>query len=38
MKQFISELEIVPSISQPISQYCDNIGVVAQAKETRLHK
>jgi hypothetical protein len=33
LKKFMIELEVVFSISQVISLYCDNSGVVANAKE-----
>ncbi|WJX96077.1 hypothetical protein P8452_77325 [Trifolium repens] len=38
IKKFISELEVVPSIVDPISLYCDNNGAIAQAKEPRSHQ
>ena len=38
IKKFISELGIVPSIVDPIDLYCDNNGVIAQAKEPRSHQ
>ena len=38
IKKFITELGVVPSIVDPISVYCDNNGVVAQAKEPRSHQ
>ncbi|KAK2372365.1 secreted RxLR effector protein [Trifolium repens] len=38
IKKFISELEVVPSIVDPISLYCDNSGAIAQAKEPRSHQ
>ncbi|KAK2389954.1 secreted RxLR effector protein [Trifolium repens] len=38
IKKFISELEVVPSIADPISLYCDNNGAIAQAKEPRSHQ
>ena len=37
MKKFISELSVVPGIEQLAPFYCDNTGVVAQAKELRSH-
>ena len=33
MRKFITELEVVPSIFDPITVYCDNNGAIAQAKE-----
>ena len=38
MRKFIAELEVVPSISDPITVYCDNNGAIAQAKEPRSHQ
>ncbi|KAK8506671.1 hypothetical protein V6N12_038490 [Hibiscus sabdariffa] len=38
IKKFISELGVVPSISDAIGLYCDNNGAIAQAKEPRSHK
>ncbi|KAK2421692.1 secreted RxLR effector protein [Trifolium repens] len=38
IKKFISELDVVPSIVDPISLYCDNNGAIAQAKEPRSHQ
>ncbi|KAK9043347.1 hypothetical protein V6N11_071692 [Hibiscus sabdariffa] len=36
-KKFISELGVVPSISDAVRLYCDNNGAIAQAKEPRSH-
>ncbi|KAM2035081.1 hypothetical protein ACFX16_038225 [Malus domestica] len=38
MKKFITELEVVLTITSPITLYCDNSGVIAQAKEPRAHQ
>ena len=38
MHKFIAELEVVPSIIDPITVYCDNNGAIAQAKEPRSHQ
>ena len=38
MRKFITELEVVPSIIEPIIVYCDNNGAIAQAKEPRFHQ
>ena len=38
IKNFISELGVVPSISCPVDLYCDNNGAIAQAKEPRSHQ
>ncbi|KAI5416236.1 hypothetical protein KIW84_041330 [Lathyrus oleraceus] len=38
IRKFISQLGIVPSIVDLIGLYCDNNGVIAQAKEPRSHQ
>ena len=38
MRKFIVELEVVPSVIDPITVYCDNNGAIAQAKEPRSHQ
>ena len=38
MKEFISELDVVPSALDPMVIYCDNNGAIANAKEPRSHK
>ena len=38
MKEFISELGVVPSALDPMVIYCDNNGAIANAKEPRSHK
>ncbi|KAL4388577.1 hypothetical protein GQ457_09G016830 [Hibiscus cannabinus] len=38
IKKFISELGVVPSISDAIGLYCDNNGAIAQAKEPISHQ
>ena len=38
IKKFITDLEAVPSITNPIDVYCDNNGATAQAKEPRSHQ
>ena len=37
MKKFITELDMVSGIEQPVPLYYDNTGVVAQVKEPRSH-
>ena len=37
IKKFITELGVVPSITEPIQLLCDNSGAIAQAKEPRSH-
>jgi hypothetical protein len=38
IKQFLEELGVVPSALNPVEIYCDNSGVVAQAREPRSHQ
>ena len=38
MKEFISDLGVIPSASGPIKIFCDNTGLIALAKESRFHK
>jgi hypothetical protein len=38
MKEFISDLGVVPSVSSPMTILCDNTGAIAIAKEPRFHK
>ena len=38
MKEFISDLGIIPSASGPMKIFCDNTGAIALAEESRLHK
>ncbi|KAL0339366.1 UNVERIFIED_CONTAM: Retrovirus-related Pol polyprotein from transposon TNT 1-94 [Sesamum angustifolium] len=38
MKNYIQDLGVVPSIVEPIVIFCDNNGVIAQAKELRSHR
>ena len=35
IKEFIIELDVVPSITNLVNLYCDNNGAIAQAKEPR---
>ncbi|KAJ9536512.1 hypothetical protein OSB04_un000306 [Centaurea solstitialis] len=37
LKNFLSDLRVVTSISRPIDIFCDNSGAIAQAKEPREH-
>ncbi|KAJ9547978.1 hypothetical protein OSB04_020521 [Centaurea solstitialis] len=37
IKNFLSDLRVVASVSRPIDIFCDNSGAVAQAKEPREH-
>ena len=38
MKEFISDLGVIPSASGPMKIFCDNTGAIALAKESRIHK
>ena len=38
MKEFISDLGVIPSASGPIKIFCDNTRAIALAKESRFHK
>ena len=38
LKNFLLDLEVVPSAQSAITLYCDNSRVVANAKEPRRHK
>ncbi|KAJ9556708.1 hypothetical protein OSB04_011322 [Centaurea solstitialis] len=37
LRNFLSDLRVVASVSRPIDIFCDNSGAVAQAKEPREH-
>ena len=38
LKNFLSNLEVVPNMDGPITLYCDNSGGVINSKELRNHK
>ena len=38
MKEFISDLGVIPSSSGLMKIFCDNTGAIALAKESRFHK
>ena len=38
MKEFISDLGVIPSASGPMKIFCDNTGAIALAKESIFHK
>src|SRR3954469_11564248 len=38
MKEFITELGVVPRGLDPLVIYCDNTGVITNAQEPRSHK
>jgi hypothetical protein len=35
IKNFVTKLGVVPSVSSPMDLYCDNSGAIAQAKKPR---
>ena len=37
IRKFLTGLDVVPSVSDPIDLYCDNNGAISQAKEPRSH-
>ena len=38
MKEFISDLGVIPSALGPMKIFCDNTGAIALAKESIFHK
>jgi hypothetical protein len=38
IRNFVSELDVVPSASSPMDLYCNNSGAIAQVKEPRAYK
>ena len=38
IKKFITKLEIVPSILDPVNLYCDYNGAIAHAKDSKSHQ
>ena len=38
MKEFISDLDVIPSASGPMKIFCHNTGAIVLAKESRFHK
>ena len=38
MKEFISDLGLIPSALGPMKIFCDNTGAIALVKESRSHK
>ena len=38
MKEFVSDLGVIPSASGPMKIFCDNTGAIALAKESNFHK
>ena len=38
VKEFITDLGVIPNALGPIKLFCDNTGAIALAKESRFHK
>ena len=38
LRNFLMDLEVVPSTQSAITLYCDNSGVIANSKERKSHK
>ena len=38
MKEFISDLGVIPSASGPMKFFCENTGAIALSRESRFHK
>ena len=38
MKEFITDLGVIPNVSGPMTLFCDNNGAITLAKEPRFHK
>lgn len=38
MKKFIGDLQVFPTIQDPLDIFCDNKGDIALAREPRAHK
>ena len=38
MKEFISDLGVIPDASGPMTIFCDNTGAISLAKESMFHK
>ena len=38
VKEFISDLGVIPSASGPMKIFCDNTGAISLEKESRFHK
>ena len=38
VKEFITDLGVIPNASGPIKLFCDNTGAISLAKEPRFHK
>ena len=38
MKEFITDLGVIPNASGPMTLFCDSTGAIALAKESRFHK
>ena len=38
VKEFITDLGVIPNASGPMTLFCDNTGAIALAKESRFHR
>ena len=38
LKNFLSDMEVVPNMDKPVTLYCDNSGAVTNSREPRSHK
>ena len=38
MREFITDLGVIPNASGPMTLFCDNTGAIALAKEPRFHR
>ena len=38
IRKFLIRLAVVPLVAEPVPLYCDNNGVIAQAKKPRSHQ
>ena len=38
VKEFITDLGVIPNASGPMTLFCDNTGAIALAKEPRFHR
>ena len=38
LKNFLSDLKVIPGLDKPVTLYCDNSGAVTNSKEPRSHK
>ena len=38
MKEFITDLGVIPNASGPMTLFCDSTGAIARAKDPRFHR